>query len=108
MPSHHFISYSSADAEEFALQLCDALAAGPPSFPVWLDQRELQAGDDWDTQIVGAIKTCASLLFIMTRDSVGDESVCKNEWTSALRYKKPIVPIKLHPDAELPFRLASR
>ncbi len=108
MPSHHFISYSSADAQDFALRLCDTLAAGPPSFPVWLDKRKLQAGEDWDAQIVEAIKTCVSMLFVMTRDSVEDESVCKNEWVSALSYKKLIVAIKLHHDAELPFRLASR
>src|SRR6266508_512967 len=108
MPSHHFISYSSADAQDFALRLCDTLAAGPPSFPVWLDKRKLQAGEDWDAQIVEAIKTCVSMLFVMTSDSVEDESVCKNEWVSALSYKKLIVAIKLHHDAELPFRLASR
>src|SRR5215212_2307814 len=108
MPGHHFISYSSADAQDFALRLYDTLTAGPPSFPIWLDKRKLQAGEDWDEQIVEAIKTCASMLFVMTRDSVEDESVCKNEWVSALSYKKPIVPIKLHRDAELPFRLASR
>src|ERR671933_372719 len=85
MPGHHFISYSSVDAQDFALRLCDTLTAGPPSFPAWLDKRRLQPGDDWDTQLLDAIKTCASLLFIMTRDSVEDESVCKNEWTSALR-----------------------
>jgi hypothetical protein len=44
----------------------------------------------------------------MTRDSVEDESVCKREWTYALRYKKPVIPLKLHADAEMPFRLAPR
>ncbi|HJQ30684.1 MAG TPA: TIR domain-containing protein [Pyrinomonadaceae bacterium] len=106
--SAHFISYSPADAGEFALRLRDELEAGPPSFPVWLDRRDIQPGQDWDREIDEALKTCRSFLFVMTRDSVEDESVCKREWTRALSYKKPIVPVKLHADAEMPFRLAPR
>jgi tetratricopeptide (TPR) repeat protein len=104
----HFISYSSADAGDFALRLRDELEAGPPSIPVWLDKRDIEPGQDWDEGLAEALKTCSSLLFVMTRDSVGKQSVCKREWTRALRYKKPIVPIKLHPDAEMPFRLDPR
>jgi len=106
--SKHFISYSSADGAAFALRLRDALEAGPPPTPVWLDRRDIQMGQDWDTEVSEALKACASLLFVMTRDSVEDSSVCKREWTRALRYKKPIVPLKLHADAEMPFRLDPR
>lgn len=106
--SKHFISYSSADGEEFALRLRNELEAGHPSLPVWLDKRDIQPGQDWDEEIAEALKTCSSFLFVMTRDSVEDESECKREWTYALRYKKPIIPIKLHADAEMPFRLAPR
>lgn len=108
MNRHHFISYSSADAQDFALRLCDELAQGPPPIPVWLDKRELVAGSDWDDQIVEAIRDCASVIFVMTRDSVTSKSVCKKEWTRALKYKKPIIPILLHPDAEMPFGLEPR
>lgn len=108
MSGHHFISYSTVDGADFALQLADALTAGPPELPAWLDRRELQPGEDWDEQLVEAIRICDSLLFVMTVDSVEDESVCKQEWTRALRYKKPIIPLKLHADAEMPFRLGSR
>jgi hypothetical protein len=106
--SAHFISYSPADAEEFALRLRDELEAGPPPIAVWLDKRDIRPGPDWDKQVDEALKTCRSLLFVMTRDSVEDESVCKREWTRALSYKKPIIPLKLHADAEMPFRLAPR
>jgi len=41
MPNHHFISYSTSDALDFALKLCDALAAHEPSFKLWLDKRRL-------------------------------------------------------------------
>jgi formylglycine-generating enzyme required for sulfatase activity len=103
----HFISYSSVDAKAFALRLRDALETGSPPMPVWLDRRDIRPGQDWDKEIVEALKTCISFLFVMTRDSVEDGSVCKREWARALKYRKPIVPIKLHTDAEAPFRLDS-
>lgn len=105
---HHFVSYSRADGNQVALSLCDALEAGTPAIHPWLDQRSLRPGDDWDTQLVEAIRMCRSLLFLMTRDSVEDLSTCKREWTRALKYKKPLVPILVHADAEMPFRLEPR
>ncbi len=108
MSEHWFISYSSVDGRDFALQLADRLAAGPPEVSVWVDQRRLRPGEDWDEQIVEAIRTCKGLLFVMTADSVAPNSVCKNEWDRALKYKKPVIPLLRHRDAELPFRLGSR
>jgi hypothetical protein len=108
MPEPFFISYSSADGLEFSLKLADDLLAGPPAFPIWLDKRHLRPADDWDEQIVEAIRTSKALLFVMTNDSVTDGSVCKQEWTRALRYKKPVIPILAAPDAEMPFRLEPR
>jgi len=108
MANHHFISYSVADAPDFALKLCDELVAGPPAISAWLDKRDILPGQDWDKQIVEAIKTCHSLFLVMTKDSVEDESGCKNECTWAIKYKKPIIPILLHQEAEMPFQLGSR
>lgn len=108
---HHFISYSHVDAEKFSLKLAVYLTAGPPEIQPWIDQLNIRPGlEDWDTQIEHAIRTCESLIFVMTPDSVEDTSTneCKKEWSRALKYKKPIVPILLHPDAELPFRLGLR
>jgi tetratricopeptide (TPR) repeat protein len=105
---HFFISYSTVDGGDFALQLADTLAAGPPPIPVWVDKRRLRPGEDWDLQIVEAIRGCKGFLFIMSKDSVVDTSVCKDEWVRALKYKKPIIPLLLHEEAELPFRLGSR
>ena len=84
------------------------MEAGPPSIPVCLDTRDIQTGEDWDEAIARALIACDSLLFIITRDSAENESMCKHEWTHPLKYKKPVIPIKLHSDAEMTFRLVPR
>jgi tetratricopeptide (TPR) repeat protein len=108
MTGHLFISYSNADGGPFALRLADKLTIGPPSMTVWLDQREMRPGEDWDEQIVEAIRGCSALLFAMTADSVQPLSGCKDEWVRALKYKKPVIPLLVEAGAELPFRLGSR
>ena len=70
MVGHHFISYSSADAKDFALKLHAALEAGPPQIRAWIDRRDLLPGHDWDSEIEKAIRARASLLFVMSEDSV--------------------------------------
>ena len=92
----HFISYSRVDGEDFALKLGDQLTAGPPSIGVWLDRRRLQPGIDWDEQLVEALRICEGFLYIMTTDSVSPNSECKKEWTRALKYRKPIIPLLVH------------
>jgi tetratricopeptide (TPR) repeat protein len=104
----YFISYSSTDGLDQSVALADALAAGFPSIPVWIAKRELRPGVDWDEQIVEAIQRCRGLLLVMTEDSVKPESECKREWTRALSYKKPIIPLRFHVRADLPFRLGAR
>ncbi len=107
--SHHFISYSKvAKTKEFAIKLTDKLQAGPPYFPVWIDERNLQAGMDHKEQIREAIRNCDSVIFLMTKDSVEEKSVCNSEWTWALTYKKPVIPILLEHGIEAPFGLENR
>ena len=108
MAGHHFLSYSRFDAKDFALRLVDELKAKEPSYDLWLDKRDIETGKDWDEQVVEAIRSCDSLVFVMTQDSVQAQSGCKPEWNRALKYKKPIVPLLLDRDAEMPFRLGSR
>jgi hypothetical protein len=103
-----FISYSRVDGEDFALKLADQLTAGPPSIGVWLDRRRLQPGIDWDEQLVEALRVCEGFLYVMTADSVSPNSECKKEWTRALTYRKPIIPLRIHRHAELPYRLEPR
>lgn len=56
MGEHFFVSYSRVDGADFALSLADRLEAGPPSYRLWVDRRELLPGDDWDEQLVEAIR----------------------------------------------------
>ncbi len=105
---HHFISYSTVEATDFAIQLHDVLEGGTPSLEAWLDKRDLKPGRPWDSQIAEAIRDCSTLLFAMTPDSVEDTSICYDEWTLALKYKKTVVPLRLDPNVEPPFRLHQR
>ena len=87
---HHFISYSAVDGLDHAMRLADGLEGGSPPMRVWLDKLEktrhgLRPGEDWDDQIAEGLRTCETLIFLMTPDSVTSNSVCKQEWSRALK-----------------------
>lgn len=105
---HLFVSYSTVDGAEFALRLVDTLESGAPSYTVWYDKRDLRPARDWDEQIDDALRTCQSLILVMTKDSVKSDSVCKQEWSRALQYGKQVIPLLADAEAEIPFRLSSR
>ncbi len=103
MSGHHFVCYSRVDGEAFAFKLYDALRRGTPSFTPWLDQKDLRPGS-WSLQILEAISVCESLLFVMSADSV-KSSECEAEWTKALAYQKPLIPLLVDSEIVIPYRL---
>jgi hypothetical protein len=63
---------------------------------------------EWDIQIDEGLKSCKLVLFVMTKDSTNEKSVCKQEWSRALSYKKLVIPLLLQPNIHTPFRLGDR
>ncbi len=94
MADNVFVSYARADGEDFAKKLHDHLEAN--GFMTWLDRRDIKLGENWDLSIDKAIRECWALLFVMTPSSV-DSPNCHDEWSRALSFKKPVLPLLVRP-----------
>ncbi len=103
-----FLCYSTADALDFATRLSNDLESRASKISVWFDKRNLHPGIEWDIQIDEALKSCRIVLFVMTADSTNEKSLCKQEWSRALSYKKIIIPLLLQRNIQVPFRLDDR
>ena len=103
-----FIAHSSTDARGLAARLADALGDGHPLIPVWLDQRDMRRGIDFDLQIEDALKACRLVLYLMTPDSIIPTSICWQECSRALSYKKTVIPLLMKENVPTPSRLRDR
>ena len=96
-----FFSYSRTDGSPFALRL--AVDLKKKGFDVWIDQEDIRAGLDWDTEIEKALESCDCVLFLETEKSVVSNNVL-DEVYYALEKNKRVIPL-IYVDSRTPFRL---
>lgn len=99
----YFICYARHD-REVVKKIHEEMQSRSKKYRLWRDERDLDAGCRIDSTIQEAIDRCSALLFVVTQHSVKSE-YCLDELARGLEKKKTIVPLRLDPDAELPFRL---
>lgn len=95
-----FISYTREDGKEFAERLPSEIQG----HDAWLDRSDLVGGDDWAREIEKAIDESRALLAVLTK-AYPNSKVGRDELHRAFRKKKPIIPLRLHADAEPPLLL---
>jgi TPR repeat protein len=88
--SHIFISHSTKDGAREALQLVAELEA--TGRRCWISPRDMKAGADYPTQIVGAIRACQGLVLLLTPGANESADVLQ-EVQSAHKQGKLIVPL---------------
>jgi hypothetical protein len=95
-----FFSYSREDSD-FALRLAKDLKAAGAN--VWIDQLDIEPGQEWDSAIEAAVAGCSRMLLILSPASVTSRNV-RNEISFALDEHKTIVPV-LHKNCTIPLQL---
>ncbi len=95
-----FFSYSREDSE-FAIRLAEDLKAA--GAVVWIDQLDIEPGQEWDNAIEDAVTQCPRMLLILTAASVKSKKV-RNEIAFALDEGKTIIPV-LYQDCMVPLQL---
>jgi hypothetical protein len=101
MPGQIFISYSRVDTE-FVTRLINDLSR--QGLNIWMDQRNIGAGQRWDSIIQDALESCDIFMIVLSKYSVESENVL-DELSFAINGNKRIIPILLE-NCEIPYRLA--
>ena len=104
--NHYFICYAPRDGLHHAERLHDALGAA--GLRPWLDGRDTPAGYDREAARENALRECVAVLLVLTPGSAAAPSECACEWQRALRFKKPIAPLRFAPGVDLPLALSER
>ncbi len=89
--NHIFISYSSKDFD-VALRVCEFLEHN--NLKCWIAPRNVEAGGNYATQIVTAIKDC-DLLILLASENTNNSGHASNEVSIAFDNKKCIIPFKI-------------
>ncbi len=100
---HYFLSYSRSDMG-FADRLAGDLSSAGSE--IWVDRKEVRAGEEWDRSVVNALEECGALVVILSPESVDSANVA-DEVGFALDRGKPILPVLLR-ECEIPLRLRRR
>jgi hypothetical protein len=92
-----YLSYQRKDAE-IATLIANALSA--KGVPVWFDRLEINAGTDWVSAILDAIKQ-ADVIVVLVSDLTSKSAWMERELLWAAELQKPIIPVKARPDVEV-------
>ena len=89
--NHIFISYSSKELD-IALKVCEFLESN--NIKCWIAPRNVEAGENYATQIVNAIKKC-DLFVLLASENTNNSGHVSNEVSIAFDNKKIIIPFKI-------------
>lgn len=89
--NHVFISYSSKELNT-ALKVCEFLENN--CVKCWIAPRNVEAGGNFATQIVNAIKKC-DLFVLLASENTNSSGHVSNEVSIAFDNKKIIIPFKI-------------
>lgn len=98
-----FISYAHMDKHILVVPLAETLKDG--GYEVWFDH-ELVPGRDWREQLLEEIERSSAFVYAMTPESVTSE-YCLWELKEATKLQKPIIPVKLQTNTNIPDLLKS-
>lgn len=95
-----FVSYARED-HDVALRFTDDLRAA--GIDVWIDQRDIRGGEQWDRAVEKALEESSAMLVILSPDAVQSRTVM-DEVSYALEEGKHVVPV-LHRQCKIPLRM---
>ncbi len=90
MPAFIFLSHSSKN-DDMVTKIHDEIEAATGE-DVWVDHRDLKAGDRWQPLIDEALAKCTHMLVILSHESVKSAEV-EAEWRDALLRNKLLLPV---------------
>ncbi|MBM3727756.1 MAG: TIR domain-containing protein [Acidobacteria bacterium] len=98
-----FVSYARLDGVQVAQSLSQLLDS---QHELWVDIDQLSSGHRWTSEIETAIDTSDIFVAVITRGS-GESPVCRSELERALRKQRRVLPLLVHPNADIPLPLES-
>ena len=88
-----FLCYARQDAD-FVLPVARDLQRR--GVTLWVDQFDIEPGDDWDRAIDTSLHACARVLIVLSPAAVASNEV-RGELRIALNDRKPVVPLLYRP-----------